>query len=309
MTRLEKRNAEIRKNLDLIFDFDETGLGYEEIPARELINELMGRTDAYHLMFIRLKMAAYAAGRAAAEGAVRTREILRKIQEMQRMEAEKKRVVHGAEVYPISFEDFVMSCAEPTGEYGSNTGLVEELVEDSIRNNDGAFLALVRARLYDKQDSYDVKGIILKIDQWGLRQIGECAVPSKGGLSPEAVRGALMVLFAYTNKEGKRLFSKANHWVAVFRVMVDEELVADNAFEVFAKYIDGLMIENVPFELNTNSLSHSYDGVYRRPLKDWSVEAYLRWKGTGAKTKIFDDMYEVATKFRSLLDERRKKTA
>jgi len=272
MTRLEKRNAEIREGLDLIFDYDEAGLDCEEIPARELISELMGRSDAYHLIYLR--------------------------------------AIFARNIFSSSFVDsMMMMCAEEEGVYGKKRGLIEVLVDEGIRENDGAFLALMRAKLHEKQDSYDVKGIILKIDQWGLRQLGECAVPSKGGLSPEAVRGALMVLFACLNKEGKRLFSKANHWVAVFRVMVDEELVADNAFEVFAKYIDGLMIENVPYELNTNNLSHSYDGVYRRPLKDWSVEAYLRWKGTGAKTKIFDDMYEVATKFRSLLDERRKKTA
>lgn len=128
--------------------------------------------------------------------------------------------------------------------------------------------------------------------------------PNRGErkVTRERFRSALIKLFASKNMKGKPLFTGSSDWVAVFRVAVDVELVADSAYEDFVKMIEEMRFPVLPKPLSKTNVSNAYSGVYTKPVEQWTEEAYLNSRTTdGARLTYFYSKLAIALKLQELL--------
>lgn len=115
---------------------------------------------------------------------------------------------------------------------------------------------------------------------------------------------SLELLFDSTNYRDKVLFDKKSHWVAIFRVAVDEKLTSENDYKGFVEYVKGLHLKNCTNDIDYESLKKADVGVYQRPVSEWTFEKYQQLNMNKTR-KPFDDMLKVAKKFKNLLDSNR----
>lgn len=99
-----------------------------------------------------------------------------------------------------------------------------------------------------------------------------------------------------TKVDDKYIFVYSRQWMSIFRIMVDEEIIIDNAFRSFHDYIMQLFPngEGLRVKVDMNNLSHGYMGIFARPFPQWDFKKYKGQKG------VFDRNYIIAKTF---LDE------
>ena len=115
-------------------------------------------------------------------------------------------------------------------------------------------------------------------------------------LSVSHICWSLKTLQAEEYKNGKPLFTQANHWQAVFRILVDQGMFRDNDYDGF----DEWMRNNIPKELSTNYNKNSVKNIsqtlYNKPLERWTYDPALE------KTRLpFERMQTIAKRFQELL--------
>lgn len=115
-------------------------------------------------------------------------------------------------------------------------------------------------------------------------------------LSVSHICWSLKTLQAEEYKNGKPLFTQANHWQAVFRILVDQGMFRDNDYDGF----DEWMRNNIPKELSTNYNKNSVKNIsqtlYNKPLERWTYDPALE------KTRQpFERMQTIAKRFQELL--------
>ena len=115
-------------------------------------------------------------------------------------------------------------------------------------------------------------------------------------LSVSHICWSLKTLQAEEYKNGKPLFTQANHWQAVFRILVDQGMFRDNDYDGF----DEWMHNNIPKELSTNYNKNSVKNIsqtlYNKPLERWTYDPALE------KTRQpFERMQTIAKRFLELL--------
>ena len=100
-------------------------------------------------------------------------------------------------------------------------------------------------------------------------------------------------------KSGKRLFNKQSHWQAVFRVMSDAGLFADDDFDGFDSWVK----RTIPLELrrlySKQSVKNISQTLFCKPLRQWKYDPTLM-----KKREPFDRMKQIAERFEQLLNER-----
>ena len=100
-------------------------------------------------------------------------------------------------------------------------------------------------------------------------------------------------------KPGKRLFNKQSHWQAVFRVMSDAGLFADDDFDGFDSWVK----RTIPLELrrlySKQSVKNISQTLFCKPLRQWKYDPTLM-----KKREPFDRMKQIAERFEQLLNER-----
>ena len=100
-------------------------------------------------------------------------------------------------------------------------------------------------------------------------------------------------------KPGKRLFNKQSHWQAVFRVMSDAGLFADDDFDGFDSWVK----RTIPLELrrlySKQSVKNISQTLFCKPLRQWKYDPTLM-----KKREPFDRMKRIAERFEQLLNER-----
>lgn len=87
-------------------------------------------------------------------------------------------------------------------------------------------------------------------------------------------------------------FTKARHWVAVYRIAADYGFVIDGDFERFKDFIDNMNFHEIPVMLNTIALERECQGVYAKHIDDWSGEGL-----TGRDLNKYVDIQRCAQAF------------
>ena len=111
----------------------------------------------------------------------------------------------------------------------------------------------------------------------------------------DVVRRAIVAVMQ-TKVDDKYIFVYSRQWMSIFRIMVDEGIIIDNAFRSFHDYIMQLFPdgEALRVKVDMNNLSHGYMGIFARPFSQWDFKKYKGQKG------VFDRNYIIAKTF---LDE------
>lgn len=101
------------------------------------------------------------------------------------------------------------------------------------------------------------------------------------------------------DEKGKYLVSKANHWMAIFRIIVDKNLGASNTdYLGFCNMINGLKPEGFRVKLKYDSLKAISKSNYTKPFEKWQYDpAYNETRNP------YDKMVEVATHFKAILEK------
>lgn len=122
---------------------------------------------------------------------------------------------------------------------------------------------------------------------------------SKPDLSDGNICRCLEQLMEEEWKPGKRLFNKQSHWQAVFRVMSDAGLFADDDFDGFDSWVK----RTIPTELrrlySKQSVKNISQTLFCKPLRQWKYDPTLM-----KKREPFDRMKRIAERFGQLLNER-----
>lgn len=168
--------------------------------------------------------------------------------------------------------------ANPMGEYlkHSDGGLMRIVVRRYIASNDFAVLQVLNDTILKRgEGEWEGFGDLRKeIEEAALRQFA--GNKRKRVVTKEYFGTVLGKLFEMKGYDRKPLFSRRSDWVAVFRVAIDVGLVQDNAYSDFVVLINDLKFPSLPQTLSTTNISNAYDGIYTKPVEEWTEEAYLK---------------------------------
>ncbi|MDO5447317.1 MAG: hypothetical protein Q4F34_06045, partial [Prevotellaceae bacterium] len=102
----------------------------------------------------------------------------------------------------------------------------------------------------------------------------------------EIIRRAIVAVME-TKMNDKHIFIYSRQWIGIFRIMVDEGIIIDNAFRSFHDYVMQLFPDGkgLRVKIDMNNLSHAYMGIFARPFSQWDFKKYKGLKG------VFDRNY------------------
>lgn len=105
-------------------------------------------------------------------------------------------------------------------------------------------------------------------------------------------------LMVYTNHTG-RIFKQHNHWIGIYRVMVDYKLGAyQDDYLGFCQYIERIHPKSFPIRLDYQSLKKAANGLYHKPYSEWKYDpSYNKTQ------KPYEEMCMVVDTFICLLKE------
>lgn len=283
------------QRIDLVYEYLKQGNHLSPEDVKEIVSEVIGERSEKWLKRMR-----------KAVGAFKTKRYAEEIQ----VEATKKRrrrgkaMVGNGTMETVDFEPEQMMCAEAVAMYmRSDGGFMRELVTRLTVKEDYTLLAVLDIVLKDFQDEWDgYKALRREIENLLMLQVTTRS--KKPQITREQFREALLRLFKIKDYHDKPLFKRANHWVAVMRVAIDFNLVGDNAFEAFVGFIRDMQLPIMPKKLTRQTVSNSYNGIYTKPLTEWTDDNYQRWYegGCGQRKVYYDEMRAVAEKLHDLLN-------
>lgn len=121
----------------------------------------------------------------------------------------------------------------------------------------------------------------------------------KPDLSDDNICRCLERLMVEEWKPGERLFNKQTHWQAVFRIMSDAGLFADDDFDGFDSWVK----RTIPSELrrlySKQSVKNISQTLFCKTFRQWKYDSTLM-----KKRDPFDRMKRIAERFEQLLNER-----
>ena len=101
------------------------------------------------------------------------------------------------------------------------------------------------------------------------------------------------------DEKGKDLVSKGNHWIAIFRIIVDKNLGASNTdYLGFCNMIDALKPEGFRVPLKQNNLKAISKTMYHKPFDKWKYDSTYN-----STRDPYDKMVKIATRFKEILEE------
>ena len=180
---------------------------------------------------------------------------------------------------------------------------MRKLVTHYSTREDYAMLKVLDILLKEWQNEWDgFNELHQQVQLLSLQQIATRS--KKPQVTHEQFREALLRLFAVKDYHDKPLFKRANHWVAVMRVAIDWQLAEDDAPEAFVKWVSEMELpKELMRTLHRKNIGNYYNGIYQKPLVEWTDENYMRLReglATGRK-QYFYDMRSVAQKMNDLL--------
>ena len=123
--------------------------------------------------------------------------------------------------------------------------------------------------------------------------------PSKLDLSDDNICRCLERLMVEEWKPDERLFNKQSHWQAVFRIMSDAGLFADDDFDGFDSWVKRTIPPELRRLYSKQSVKNISQTLFCKPLRQWKYDPSLM-----KKREPFDRMKRIAERFEQLLSER-----
>ena len=121
----------------------------------------------------------------------------------------------------------------------------------------------------------------------------------KPDLSDDNICRCLERLMVEEWKPGERLFNKQTHWQAVFRIMSDAGLFADDDFDGFDSWVKRTIPPELRRLYSKQSVKNISQTLFCKPLRQWKYDPSLM-----KKREPFDRMKRIAERFEQLLSER-----
>lgn len=110
---------------------------------------------------------------------------------------------------------------------------------------------------------------------------------------------ALDALMLATDLEGKVIFNKQRHWIAVFRVAADFHLIGDNDYEGFIKWIQSIHPAPFRMKLSKSDLKQiSNSDCYYKSFDKWRF-----YPQGNIKRAPYEGMVSVVKTFKNLLQK------
>ena len=195
-------------------------------------------------------------------------------------------------------------CAEAMYEHfrHSDGGLMRIVVERYIASKDFAVLEVLNETiLKEREDEWEgFSDLRREIESAALRKLA--GHKGKREVSKEDFGMALGRLFETAGYDRNPLLSQNSDWLAVFRVAIDVELAQDNAYSDFIALIKNLDLPFLPKSLSVTNISNIYVGIYTKPVREWTEEAYLKSRATtGARLAFFRRKQKIAQLLLDLL--------
>lgn len=105
-------------------------------------------------------------------------------------------------------------------------------------------------------------------------------------------------LMSEKESNGDWLVSQGNHWIAIFRIVVDKNLgVSESDYTGFCNMIDRIKHKEFRIPLKLDNIKKITDSNYTQPFDRW------RFKTSYCKTRRpFDKMFSVAKRFKEILE-------
>lgn len=95
------------------------------------------------------------------------------------------------------------------------------------------------------------------------------------------------------------LVSQGNHWIAIFRIIVDKNLGASNTdYKGFCDMIQSLKPEGFRVPLKQENLKKISDGMFTNPFDKWKYDSAYN-----PTRKPYDKMVKIASRFKEILEE------
>jgi len=198
-------------------------------------------------------------------------------------------------------------CSEAFPVYGPDEEerLMRSVVREVIAAGDLSMMGGLLTYLSNHKDECQVNGMICD-----LRSAMNERLNLDGGkrhkVTPEQFRAALIELLEMRDKDGKWRFFRKTHWVAVMRVAVDEKLVYDNRFSDFESMLVKMHLGKLRVPLVLNSLLNAYNGIYAKPLSEWSSDKYVKERGESARVVFYKEMEFLAKTLSAMLNNDKK---
>ena len=132
-----------------------------------------------------------------------------------------------------------------------------------------------------------------------VQESTQVAEPALSNDSVEAcklgvLKKSLIKLKGYTTSQTE--FNKVRHWIAVYRIAVDEGLVIDKDFNYFVDKIKLMKLEDVPNLPSVDDFQRNVQGVYALDFIDWSNDGLV-----GRKLSEYIDIKKVAHLFKEIV--------
>lgn len=118
-------------------------------------------------------------------------------------------------------------------------------------------------------------------------------------LSDDNICRCLELLMREEWKPSERLFNKQSHWQAVFRVLSDAGLFADDDFDGFDSWVKRTIPPELRRLYSKQSVKNISQTLFCKPLRQWKYDPTLM-----KKREPFDRMKRIAERFEQLLSER-----
>lgn len=116
---------------------------------------------------------------------------------------------------------------------------------------------------------------------------------------PSSLITCIEILMNEKDEEGNFLVNKGNHWIAIFRIIVDKNLGASNTdYLGFCNMIDALKPEGFRVPLKQNNLKAISKTMYHKPFDKWKYDSTYN-----STRDPYDKMVKIATRFKEILEE------
>lgn len=103
-------------------------------------------------------------------------------------------------------------------------------------------------------------------------------------------------------RSSDKTFCKQRHWVAVYRIAVDEGFTIDGQPRYFKQIVDGMHLSNCVVPLNIDTLERSIKGRYGTSFVEWSENGLV-----GKRLDEYNDIHHCSEVFLKILSDNRPK--
>lgn len=116
---------------------------------------------------------------------------------------------------------------------------------------------------------------------------------------PSSFLSCIETLMDEKDERGNYLMSQGNHWIAIFRIIVDKNLGASNTdYLGFCNMVERLNPKGFRVPLKQDNLKTISKTMYHKPFDKWEYDPTYN-----ATRDPYDKMVEIATRFKEILEE------